>query len=439
MRLIFFDLTHYFFEPLVREAALDESPPETRAAKGLMVLSVIIIIPVLTAVFFLVRFLYKQTLAKKLETTVIEDYKREAAELEKSGRYVSAAVVHEKKLKDYRMAASLYERGGDYNQAAMLYDLLGSPDKAKEMYEKAGSHEDAAEIAIMGGEFDEAARFYDKAGKKADVAKVMQQAGKTIYAVKAYREAGDYKAAALLLKSEGMYKEASEMFGFHLHDRKPGPSLADDFFTYALMLEKAGDVQKATEVLAELERAVPERRDVKEKLQSFMPPFVEEDIPEGKTSLRSLIRSGRIEPRFSLKLWVQMLKGLQEAYRNGWPYGMLSPDGIAVDAKNNVSFVKKKQHQVYAPPERSKGLVPDESSDIYSAGVILYEMLIGNTEGLGLARVTDTVEDVPEWLDEIVIKCLKKVREDRYGNIKEVFADLKTLSKGRADSESMSG
>jgi hypothetical protein len=66
-------------------------------------------------------------------------------------------------------------------------------------------------------------------------------------------------------------------------------------------------------------------------------------------------------------------------------------------------------------------------------------MLIGNTEGLGLARVTDTVEDVPEWLDEIVIKCLKKVREDRYGTIKEVFTDLKTLSKGRADSESMSG
>jgi hypothetical protein len=44
------------------------------------------------------------------------------------------------------------------------------------------------------------------------------------------------------------------------------------------------------------------------------------------------------------------------------------------------------------------------------------------------------VEDVPEWLDEIVIRCLRKVREDRYQSIKDIFADLKTLSKDRTDS-----
>jgi tetratricopeptide (TPR) repeat protein len=418
---------------------LDGSPPETKAAKGLIALSVIIIIPVLIALFFLIRFLYKHTFGRKLATTVAEDYRKEAADLEKSGKYVSAAAVYEKKLKDYHKAASLYERGRDYNQAAILYDLLGKPDKAKEMYEKAGSPEDAAEVALMEGEFDEAARFYDRAGKKADVAKVMQQAGKTIYAVKAYREAGDYKAAAMLLRAEGMFKEAAEMFGFHLHDRKPDASTAEDFFTYALMLEKTGDVQKATEVLIDLEMSVPEFREAGEKLQSLLPPFEEEDIPEGKTSLRSFIRSGRIDPKYTLKLWVRMLKSLQEAYRNGRPYGLLSPESIAVDAGNNVSFFKKKQDRVYAPPERSKGYGPDERSDIYSAGVILYEMLTGSTEGIGHVRVADVVEDVPDWLDELVIKCLRKVREDRYENVKEVFTDLKILSKGGTDSERISG
>jgi hypothetical protein len=61
-------------------------------------------------------------------------------------------------------------------------------------------------------------------------------------------------------------------------------------------------------------------------------------------------------------------------------------------------------------------------------------MLTGSLDGIGSSSVADLVEDVPEWLDEIVIRCLRKVREDRYQSIKDIFADLKTLSKGRTDS-----
>jgi hypothetical protein len=63
-------------------------------------------------------------------------------------------------------------------------------------------------------------------------------------------------------------------------------------------------------------------------------------------------------------------------------------------------------------------------------------MLTGSLEGVGSSSVADLVEDVPDWLDEIVIRCLRKVREDRYQSIKDIFADLKTLSKGRTDSGS---
>jgi hypothetical protein len=41
------------------------------------------------------------------------------------------------------------------------------------------------------------------------------------------------------------------------------------------------------------------------------------------------------------------------------------------------------------------------------------------------------VEDVPEWLDELVLKCVRKVREDRYQTIEAVFSEIKALSKGR--------
>ncbi len=435
----FFDLIWCFGIPLVREAVLNESPIEEKAAKGLFALSLIIIIPVLVALFFLIRFIYRHTIGKKLKTTIVEDYRREADEFERSGKFVSSAIVYEKKLKDYRKAASLYEKGSDYNQAALLYDLLGMPDKAKEMYKKAGSPEDAAEVALMEGEFDEAAILYDKAGKKIDVAKVMQQAGKTIYAVKALREAGEYKKAAVLLKEEGMLKEAVEMFSFYLYDKKPESSNLEDFYTYALMLENTGQVEGAIEVFKEIDKVNPAFRNVREKLKALIiPPVREEKIPEGKTALRSFIQNGRIEPRYSLKLWVQILRSLQEAYKSGWPFGLLSPDNIVIDAQNNISFLKRTQSSDYAPPEIIKEVDLDERADIFSAGVILYEMLTGTLEGLGTVRVIDILEDVPEWLDEIVIKCLKKVREDRYQSIKDIFTDLKALSKGKTDSDKMS-
>ena len=423
--------------PFVREAVFNEGPLEDKATKGLFALSLIIIIPVLIALFFLIKFIYSHTIGKKLKTTIIEDYRREAEKFEKAGQFVSAATVHEKKLKDVRKAAVLYEKGGDYNRAAMLYNLLGMTGKAKEMYEKAGSLEDAAEVALLEGEFDEAAALYDKAGKKVDVAKVMREAGKTIYAVKAYREAGEYKKAAMLLQEEGMLREAAEMFGFYLYDKKPEASTIEDFYTYALMLETIGNLQKAADVYKEIDKVKPSFRDIRERLASLAPHPQEEEVPEGKTPLRSFIKSGMIEPKYCLKLWVQILKSLQQAHVSGWPFGILSPDNIVVDARNNISFLKRNKSSVYTPPETIKGVDLDERADIYSAGVILYEMLTGDLDGLGSVRVIDVIEQVPEWLDEIVIKCLKKVREDRYQSIQDIFTDLKNLSKGRTDSDRM--
>ena len=413
--------------PLLQVAASEDSVEE-KASRSLLAIFLVILIPVLIALFFLIRFVYKQTIGKKFKTTVIEDYKKEAEEHEKVGEFVSAAYIYDSKLKDHRKAAMLYEKGGDYKQAAMLYDLLGMSGKAKEMYERAGNLEDAAEIALMEGEFDEAAALYDKAGKKIDVAEVMQQSGKTIYAVKALREAGEYRKAAELLKGEGMLKEAVEMFGFYLYDKKPESSNLEDFYSYAMMLESTGQIEKAVEVLKEINKISPIFRDVTDRLKAFMmPSFQEVEIPEGQITLRRFIRNGRIDPREGLRLWVQILKSLQMAHRDGWPFGILNPDNIVIDAKKNISFLKRTQSPDYIPPEILKEVELDERADIYSAGVILYEMLTGGLNGLGSVSVIDTAEDVPEWLDDIVTRCLKKVREDRYQSIKDIFAYLKTI------------
>jgi len=76
--------------------------------KGLTALFAIL---ALAALFFIGKFIYQQTIGKKLKTTLREDYQHEAARFEKAGKFVSAARVYETKLKHLRKAAALYERG----------------------------------------------------------------------------------------------------------------------------------------------------------------------------------------------------------------------------------------------------------------------------------------------------------------------------------------
>jgi tetratricopeptide (TPR) repeat protein len=418
--------------PLVAETASGIPSPDRQAGTGLFYLLLIALVPVLIGLFFLLRFVYRNTIGEKMKTTLIEDYRKEAAEYEKKGRFVSAGAVYEDKLKDHKKAAALYEKGGDHRRAALLYESLGMSQKAKEMYEKEGDAEGAAGVSIQEGEYEEAAKIYDKAGQKVDAAMVFEKAGRRMAAVRAYREAGEYRRAAALLEQEGMMKEAAEMFGLSLGGKKISPGNIADYYAYAFKLEKAGEAAKAVGVLQEIDRADPTYKDVRERLHGLSTTTPEKDqIPEGVSTLRNFIRSGRMEPRYSLKLWVQILKRLLDAYKSGRGPGLLSPDNITIDAQNTISFLSVPVSTAYVSPEVSKGLAPDARADIYASGVILYEMLTGELGGLGSTRVVDVVEDVPDWLDEIVIRCIRKVREDRYQSIEEIFADLRKLSQGK--------
>lgn len=407
-----------------------------KAKAGISVLFLGLAIAAAIVLIVILLIVYKNTIGKKAKTTLQEDYRKEAADLEKSGRYVSAAQIYEDKLGNLRKAAELYEKGADYRKAASLYDLLGENIKAKEMYERDGNIDDSAEVSIREGEYEDAARLYDKAGKKIDAALLMERAGRGLAAVRAYREAGDYRNAARVLEAEGFAKEAVEMFGLLLHGRQPDASTIRDFYDYAFRLEKAGDTEKAVEVYREIDRTDPAYKDVRERLQALSPPAAVEEDLEGKITIRGFIRSGSMDPKNSIRLWLQILRSLQNAYQTGRAYGLLSPDNIAVDSQNRIFFLNRQPSSAYVAPEKTKDIEPDVRSDIYSMGVILHEMLTGSLEGLGSTRVADLVEGLPDWLDELVIRCIRKVREDRYQSIEEILADIKALSKDKKDSGS---
>jgi serine/threonine protein kinase len=100
----------------------------------------------------------------------------------------------------------------------------------------------------------------------------------------------------------------------------------------------------------------------------------------------------------------------------------------------------------YMSPEQARGLPVDERTDIWSLGCVLYEMLSGNAPFAGATRVDTLVAllerepaplfeaaaDVPtelQQLQRIVIKSLRKERDERYRTVTEMLVDLKSVSR----------
>ena len=98
---------------------------------------------------------------------------------------------------------------------------------------------------------------------------------------------------------------------------------------------------------------------------------------------------------------------------------------------------------VYMSPEQTRGKEVDERTDIWSSGVLLYEMVAGvlpfeqetpsdsiaailRSEPLPLSTI---LPDVPPELERIVAKCLMKNRDERYQGVKDLLVDLRRLKK----------
>jgi len=201
--------------------------------------------------------------------------------------------------------------------------------------------------------------------------------------------------------------------------------------------------------------------------------FIATEFIEGIT-LRTLLARGRMNVRDALEIAVQVASALAAAHETGVVHRdikpeniMLRPDGYAKVLDFGIAKLTEKQpgsdaHGIgtttlqtrpglvlgtahYMSPEQTRGQKINARSDIWSLGVVLYEMVggippfAGETPSDCIASIltteppplSDVFPDVPVKLQAIVQKALRKNSDERYRTIKEMLADLRNLKEER--------
>jgi eukaryotic-like serine/threonine-protein kinase len=195
--------------------------------------------------------------------------------------------------------------------------------------------------------------------------------------------------------------------------------------------------------------------------------FIATEYIKGET-LRSLIERKAISFGSALHIAEQITSGMTAAHNAGIIHRDLKPENIMVREDGIVKvldfglakptlveseaetreLVSTKAGMVmgsvsYMSPEQSRGKEVDTRSDLWSIGVVLYEMLAEKTPFEGetmtdiLANIiykeplpiTEILEDAPHELQRILKKSLRKDREERYQSAKDLLLDVKNLRR----------
>lgn len=187
--------------------------------------------------------------------------------------------------------------------------------------------------------------------------------------------------------------------------------------------------------------------------------FIVMELVEGKTLSELIEEKGRLDYKEAINITRQVASALSLAHKNQIVHRDIKPHNIlitntgvakladfgiakAVSASTIIGGNNKVMGSVhYFSPEQARGAYVDERSDIYSLGIVLYEMLTGkvpfdgdNPISIALMHINDPmppvsaeVPGIPPQLEKIIMKATDKYQTNRYRTADEMIEDLDNI------------
>ncbi len=198
--------------------------------------------------------------------------------------------------------------------------------------------------------------------------------------------------------------------------------------------------------------------------------FITTEFIDGKT-LNEYAKSSPLNLKSALEIAIQIASALDEAHSAGIVHRDIKPDNVMIrsnglakildfgiakltDSTNQPSLGEEAATAIksgttpgmiigtpnYMSPEQAKGQAVDARSDIFSFGVVLYEMMAGSLpfEGESAMEMIGAIlhkepkplpSDIPAEITKIIGKCLRKNRDERYQTVKDVLIDVQNVKQ----------
>lgn len=188
--------------------------------------------------------------------------------------------------------------------------------------------------------------------------------------------------------------------------------------------------------------------------------YIVMELIEGKTLKEIIKENGKLQWKDAVKIAMQIASGLEQAHKNHIVHRDIKPHNIIMTKEGNAkvtdfgiakavsnstinAFGSTVGSVHYFSPEHARGGYTDEKSDIYSLGVVLYEMITGKLPfdaetpvTVALKHIQEVpvepstlVSGIPIGVNNVVIKAMQKDVNNRYASASAMYNDLQRTLK----------